>query len=235
MWFSQLSLGEMTRIAANQYMSKVHVCEEMSKIPPSDDGLPRGCPVAEGQRLPFQTQIGKELWKGVEEYRSTVVGASGELELRLYSGPPCDGWFDTDCEEPEVLLGLALPFVIVDGDESRGGEGDEEGEAKEGEESQATAEEAQAKGVKCEDAEPDCAGWARDGECEANAAFMRETCKKSCGGCSGGGAAAAECVDSNAADCPGWAKDGQCQANPEYMLQSCPESCGACQKQQNEL
>ena len=244
MWFSQLSLGEVTRIAANQYMSTVDVCEEIAKVPPADDGLPRSCPVAAGRRLPFQTQIGKALWEGVEEYRSTVVGASGELELRLFSGAPCDGWFDTDCEEPETLLGLTLPFQIVDGEGNREGhgEGNDDGEdQQEAEKQQAPgksivengpAPPSTAKAVVCEDSQPDCVGWARAGECDANPQFMREACQKSCRICGG---ATEECVDDNTADCPGWANDGQCETNPEYMLYSCKKSCRVCAERRDEL
>lgn len=238
MWFSKLSLGEVTRIAANSYMSNVDVCEEMSKVPLADDGLPRSCPVAAGRRLPFQTQIGKALWEGVEDYRSTVVGASGELELRLLSGPACDGWFDTDCEEPETLLGLTLPFKIVDGDGNGEDEGDGDDDlAQQDNELATTAQSSSAPAVSCEDTKPDCAGWAKSGECQSNPGFMLQGCKKSCGGCGGDGPKQdpAECADNNAAECPRWAQDGQCKVNPAYMLQECKESCGACGDPRDEL
>jgi len=38
----------------------------------------------------------------------------------------------------------------------------------------------------CEDTQPACASWAQNGECQKNAAFMMQGCKRSCGGCPAG-------------------------------------------------
>ena len=233
MWFSELSLGEVTRIAANQYLPTVNLCDEIGKIPPGDDSLPRKCPVEEGRHLPFQTQIGEALWKGVDDYRSTVVGASGQLELRLHSGPPCE-WYDTACEEPETLLGLTLPFVIVEKEtHPKGGYASSETKTKTKTETEAEASTGKPaeNRDKCEDRSVDCTGWAKDGECTANPDYMAQECRASCGLCQ---EIPVVCKDKNP-ECAAWAKDGQCTANPDYMKTECVDSCGLCPKVADEL
>lgn len=45
------------------------------------------------------------------------------------------------------------------------------------------ADELSADDPSCVDSQPDCVGWAEDKQCEANPAFMLESCKKSCHAC----------------------------------------------------
>ena len=74
----------------------------------------------------------------------------------------------------------------------------------------------------CNDVIPDCATWARNGECTGeNAAHVTLTCPLSCGICTH------SCNDTDAS-CPQWAKDGECESNPNSMLRICPTSCGIC-------
>ena len=65
----------------------------------------------------------------------------------------------------------------------------------------------QAGGRPCANASPehDCAYWATTGECESNAKYMHEACRRSCGQCDGG----IKCADESAA-CGHWAAAGQC-------------------------
>ena len=106
-WFSSLSLGRAARIAANQYLPTVNVCSELAKLP-RNAKLPRDCPIAAGTVVPFKTHIGRDLWSSIENWRDTVMGATGVLELRLLDGPPCTVCFT----KPGLLLGVTLPFSI---------------------------------------------------------------------------------------------------------------------------
>ncbi|KAL1521325.1 hypothetical protein AB1Y20_020992 [Prymnesium parvum] len=83
--------------------------------------------------------------------------------------------------------------------------------------------------VKTESAE--CAGWARDGECENNAPFMRQHCPSSCA--RGGGRSPAQqpakkkkkkSADTYA-ECRSWASVGECESNPAFMLKECASAC----------
>lgn len=82
---------------------------------------------------------------------------------------------------------------------------------------------AETAGVDCRDTQEDCAGWAEDGECAANQAFMLASCCESCSKQSK--LAGTEGCRDKEADCAAWAGDGECAANPAFMLPSCCESC----------
>ena len=71
------------------------------------------------------------------------------------------------------------------------------------------------------DQDPNCATWAASGECEANPAFMLQSCAASC---SGAGSEVQEAKDIHQ-DCAAWVSDGECYRNPAFMLQQCKASC----------
>ena len=74
----------------------------------------------------------------------------------------------------------------------------------------------------CNDNNPSCGAWAKNGECDGkNKEFMQKECVHSCGNCP------LLCRDVEEA-CADWAKDGQCKSNPGHMLKACPTSCGIC-------
>ena len=89
-----------------------------------------------------------------------------------------------------------------------------------------------------------CEEWAATGQCELNAQYMKEACRKACGLCASGAArsvamqrsdaaranasaAAAACADANT-NCAAWAFEGHCSSNAAYMRKSCQRACGAC-------
>ena len=87
----------------------------------------------------------------------------------------------------------------------------------------------------CLDSVQACAGWAKEGECEANAAYMKGACKVSCGVCAPEpGAetvapfAITDCRDTNS-NCATWASIGECETNPSFMKTQCPVTCRLCQ------
>ena len=228
MWFSKLSLGEVQRVGANQFLPAINICDALADIPETEETkhLPRDCPVPEGQRVPFQTTIGGDLWNSLEDWRDTVVGASGELEMRVYDGSPC-GMFDFDCEPPQTLLGLTLPFSI---DEAPATEVRTETEAP------------------CIDENEGCKTWAKDGECDRNAAFMQQRCRRSCDSCDPMSERTpnalkpanvkeepAICTDGAGEACASWAHAGECEKNKEFMLQQCQKSCGVCTGPRDEI
>merc|ERR1719221_1867116 len=75
------------------------------------------------------------------------------------------------------------------------------------------------------------------GESENNPAFMLDSCRLSCGVCSGpptpvptpapSQAPTPSCTDDDAS-CEAWAAMGECENNPAFMLASCRLSCGVC-------
>jgi hypothetical protein len=92
--------------------------------------------------------------------------------------------------------------------------------------------------VACVDSASGCDQWAARGECQANAAFMRSNCARSCGMCASGAKAKAggtqkaavvprgkeappRCVDEYK-DCALWAMTGECQVSP---MRACWPSC----------
>ena len=88
-------------------------------------------------------------------------------------------------------------------------------------------------GVKetCGDDAPECAEWAKSGQCNANSAYMHASCRKSCGLCS-----ANESVESTEScmntspdkDCEYWSTMGECDRNEAFMKSACARSCGEC-------
>ena len=88
---------------------------------------------------------------------------------------------------------------------------------------------ADADGSECVDAADDCAGWAKEGECERNAEAMAAHCPRACGVCAPEGQGGDGCTDT-AVGCAGWAERGECERNAEAMAARCPRSCGACDR-----
>ena len=82
-----------------------------------------------------------------------------------------------------------------------------------------------------DDTDENCAAWARDGECERNAAFMAGACAKSCSGKLPGSSKEEELakLPDGAVDkddnCPAWAASGECEKNSGYMADACARSC----------
>lgn len=75
----------------------------------------------------------------------------------------------------------------------------------------------------CQDSDENCAAWADRGECEANPAWMRPNCARSCRTCGEN----PHCFDNNEL-CPEWASNGSCEENPGYMGLYCQRSCNIC-------
>jgi hypothetical protein len=76
--------------------------------------------------------------------------------------------------------------------------------------------------AKCMDKNPECARWAKGGECEANPEFMLHECPAGCQQCQ-----SENCRDKNAV-CASWAASGECKANHAFMLKECPFACKVC-------
>ena len=64
------------------------------------------------------------------------------------------------------------------------------------------------------DAEPKCADWAKEGECEKNPGFMIFRCQTSCAPRAGGAA------------CAAWKTDGRCDDQRTFMDAFCKGVCG---------
>ena len=77
--------------------------------------------------------------------------------------------------------------------------------------------------ITCTDIGQHCPYWARTGECQKNALYMLENCKKSCNLCIGG----SNCADKSP-HCSYWARSGECTRNPLYMTPNCSKSCNKC-------
>mmetsp|Transcript_37693 Transcript_37693/g.43052 ORF Transcript_37693/g.43052 Transcript_37693/m.43052 type:complete len:153 (+) Transcript_37693:64-522(+) len=93
----------------------------------------------------------------------------------------------------------------------------------------------------CEDNHKNCAGWAKNGECDKNPKYMGEHCLKSCDSCpkseykeriyaifdqkrlKGG-----PCEDNHEEDCPRWESEDKCSTNAIFMLGECRRSCSMC-------
>ncbi|KAL1528796.1 hypothetical protein AB1Y20_010121 [Prymnesium parvum] len=83
-----------------------------------------------------------------------------------------------------------------------------------------------------------CAAWAAAGECARNAAFMHESCRRSCGVCAAAPAScdgaqgsvqlAEACADEHES-CSEWALQEECAKNPVFMEASCRASCYVCE------
>ena len=73
----------------------------------------------------------------------------------------------------------------------------------------------------CNDTDPSCGSWAKQGECEENHESMLRVCPTSCGLCT------PECKDLSD-ECAGWGAAGECNENPEFMIRTCPVTCEAC-------
>ena len=83
----------------------------------------------------------------------------------------------------------------------------------------------------CVDGNPEnCKTWAEDGECEKNPAYMRESCKRSCGMCGGFKKPNVRkgCNDEEGYECEQRAAKGECHSNKGEMLIRCMKSCDAC-------
>ena len=112
-WFSELSAGQVARVAANQFMPNQNFCKTLSSLDKATRKkykLPKKCPVKAGRKFVLDQTLDSSFWNGVEEYKHHVVGASGILELRLLDKPPC-----TLCwKKPIVLVGVSIPFEVLD-------------------------------------------------------------------------------------------------------------------------
>ncbi|CAL4067517.1 unnamed protein product [Meganyctiphanes norvegica] len=77
--------------------------------------------------------------------------------------------------------------------------------------------------VECEDSVPDCANWAKEGQCYKNPGFMKVQCRVSCSNCQ---------EDPNCRNfhdqCDSWAHAEECQLNPCFMAKNCANACGWC-------
>ena len=111
--------------------------------------------------------------------------------------------------------------------------------------------------AQCMDVGADCEQWARKGECQKNAAYMKEYCCRTCaspeqqpersGGQPSVGTPAGEppppvasspppvasspapvvCIDSSSS-CGPWAAKGEGTRNPTFIHSTCALACGAC-------
>jgi hypothetical protein len=112
-WLSELSIGEVARLAVNQFVPNTDICRELYKMDRKlkrELSLPKNCPVAAGTTFAFDQILGRDFWNSIGEYRATVVGASGMMEVRLWSAAPCTLCFN----EPILLAGISVPFEIAD-------------------------------------------------------------------------------------------------------------------------
>ncbi|XP_056004354.1 zinc metalloproteinase nas-38-like [Ostrea edulis] len=80
-----------------------------------------------------------------------------------------------------------------------------------------------------------CNVWAKQGECQRNARYMKPNCARACGIC--GDALGADkvigdqCVNAFPDDkCKGWKELGDCVSNQLWMNQNCKRTCGVCDK-----
>lgn len=74
----------------------------------------------------------------------------------------------------------------------------------------------------CVDQDALCPFWAKSGECEVNAPFMRTQCRLSCRVCT-----PSSCAD-HFGSCPIWSEEGECKRNAPFMLTKCRLSCKVC-------
>ena len=87
----------------------------------------------------------------------------------------------------------------------------------------------------CHDETESCEAWASAGECERNAAYMKASCRLSCGECNlPPGTPRPPPFDPNAcedknANCATWASIGECDTNPNFMKVQCRVTCRLCQ------
>jgi hypothetical protein len=111
-WLSSLSLGEVARVAANQFIPYTDVCEKLDQMEPMQKQnlkLPDQCPVPAQTMFSFDQALGDKFWRSVEKFKSQVVGSSGVLEVRLWSKEPCTVCFT----KPTLLAGFSVPFEIA--------------------------------------------------------------------------------------------------------------------------
>ena len=75
----------------------------------------------------------------------------------------------------------------------------------------------------CDNATPECVGWAEAGECKNNPMYMMSACRRACGACD------PKCVNRDKSGaCEQWAQAGECENNPAFMKMRCAFSCGTC-------
>ena len=118
-WLSSLSLGSAARLAANNFIPYTDLCSELRKLPASvrrELALPASfnCPIKKLKRFAFDRVLKAGFWEAIETYvwKERVIGATGTLEVRLWSKRPC-----TACVMgPTLLAGFSLPFEIADDD-----------------------------------------------------------------------------------------------------------------------
>ena len=118
-WLSSLSLGSAARVAANNFIPYTDVCTELRKLPASvrrELALPASfnCPIKKLKQFAFDRVLKAGFWEAIETYvsKERVIGATGTLEVRLWSKRPCTACFTG----PTLLAGFSLPFEIADDD-----------------------------------------------------------------------------------------------------------------------
>jgi len=62
-------------------------------------------------------------------------------------------------------------------------------------------------------------------ECDSNAEWMHQHCRRTCGLC--------PCSNAHKL-CKFWAREGECNANPNYMLSNCAKACKTCSPSAND-
>lgn len=85
-----------------------------------------------------------------------------------------------------------------------------------------------------------CGLWAKQGDCDTRADYMKQKCAKACGFCNSGPGSGKitttkpqtlfppqECRD-KVRLCRVWAQVGNCKMDKDYMTRTCPKSCGLC-------
>ena len=114
-WLSSLSLGSVARVAANKFIPYTDVCTELERLPAPvrrELALPASCPVKKLHQFSFDRVLRADFWEAIETYvsRKRVVGATGVLEVRLWSKKPCTACFTG----PTLLAGFSLPFEVAE-------------------------------------------------------------------------------------------------------------------------
>ena len=90
----------------------------------------------------------------------------------------------------------------------------------------------------CRDLNPSCPNWSKEGQCDANPAYMHEQCRKSCGICAQDASVddSTPCVNTAAEhDCEYWSTMGECTANEAFMRTACARSCGICKVKEHKV
>ncbi|CAG5130359.1 unnamed protein product, partial [Candidula unifasciata] len=85
----------------------------------------------------------------------------------------------------------------------------------------------------CENTDPSCENWARNGECERNPSWMISNCRQACNKCDDG-----TCKNFyDDIQCQIWAQKLECMVNSDWMSKHCAKACGRglCEGMQPDL